>query len=67
MYRVYDEFAEGDITLNQDGTLTLRMPQAPWVCDYMLSYGLAVEVLAPQQLRDEMLGHIEKIKSKYAP
>ena len=67
MYRVYDEFAEGDIMVNQDGTLSLRMPKAPWVCDYMLSYGLAVEVLAPQQLRDEMLGHIEKIKSKYAP
>jgi len=64
-YRFYDEFPESDITVNDDGTFTIQMTKAEWICDYILSYGTAVEVLEPKHLRDEMLGHIEKIKNKY--
>ena len=66
-YRVYDEFEASDITARDDGTFTLRMPEAPWVNDYLLSYGTAVVVLAPQHIRDELLAHIEKIKAFYLP
>jgi len=66
-FRIYDEFAEGDITVNEDGSLTLRMTQGQWIYDYILSYGIAAEVLEPQHIRDEMLGRIEKIKNKYLP
>jgi len=66
-FRVYDEFAESDITANEDGSLTLCMNQGQWIYDYMLSYGAAAEVLEPQHVRDEMLARIEKIKNKYAP
>jgi len=38
-----------------------------WIYDYILSYGIAVEVLEPQHIRDEMLVRIEKIKNKYLP
>ena len=64
-YRIYDEFAN-DITANADGTFTLRMT-GRWIYDYILSYGTAAEILEPQYMRDEMLLHIEKIKSKYLP
>jgi predicted DNA-binding transcriptional regulator YafY len=64
-YRIYDEFAESDITVNKDGSFTLRMTQGRWIFDYILSYGSAVEVLEPQHIRNEMLIHIEKIKNKY--
>jgi len=64
-YRFYDEFPEGDITANEDGTFTIRMTQAQWICDYILSYGIAVEVLEPKYIRDQVLDRIEKIRNKY--
>jgi len=64
-YRIYDEFAEGDITTNKDGSFTLRMNQGLWIYDYILSYGTAIEVLEPQYIRNELLARIEKIKNKY--
>jgi len=64
-FRIYDEFAESDITANEDGSLTLHMSQGQWIYDYILSYGTAAEVLEPQHVRDEMLVRIEKIKNKY--
>jgi len=64
-YRVHDEFAPGDFVVESDGTFTIHFPYARWVYDYILSYGTSVEVLEPQHLRDEMLGHIEKIKNMY--
>ncbi|MCL2564480.1 MAG: YafY family transcriptional regulator [Defluviitaleaceae bacterium] len=66
-FRIYDEFAESDITANEDGSFTLSMTQGQWIHDYILSYGTAVEVLEPQYIRDEMLVRIEKIKNKYLP
>jgi len=64
-YRIYDEFAESDITVNKDGSFTLRTALGLWIYDYILSYGTAVEVLEPQYIRDELLIRIDKIKNKY--
>jgi len=64
-YRIYDEFAESDITDNNDGSFTLRTALGLWIYDYILSYGTAVEVLEPQYIRDELLIRIDKIKNKY--
>jgi len=66
-YRVYDEFAESDITVNSDGSLTLRTALGQWIYDYILSYGTAVYVLEPQYIRDELLARIEKIRDTYLP
>jgi len=64
-FRIYDEFPESDIVVNEDGSLTLCMMQGQWIHDYILSYGTAIEVLEPQHIRDEMLERVEKIKNKY--
>jgi len=66
-FRIYDEFAEGDITANADGTLTVRSALGAWIYDYILSYGTAVEVLAPQHIRDELLQRTAKIMGRYLP
>ena len=63
-YRIYDEFAESDITVNEDGSFTLPMA-GQWIYDYILSYGIAATILEPPHIREEMLQHIEKIKNKY--
>ena len=64
-YRIYDEFAQGDITANADGSLTLRTALGLWIYDYILSYGTAIEVLAPQHIRDELMKRADAIKNKY--
>jgi len=64
-FRVYDEFPENDITVNADGTFTLRMSQGQWIHDYILSYGDFIEVVEPESLRTELLQRVEKIKNKY--
>ena len=68
-YRIYDDFAEDDITINEDGSFDVEMcmPHDQRIYDYILSFGSAVEVLEPQHVRDEMLVQIEKIKEKYSP
>ena len=63
-FRIYDEFAESDITANKDGSIMLRM-QGQWIYDYVLSYGTAIEILEPQHMREEFLARLEKIKTKY--
>ncbi|MCL2446099.1 MAG: YafY family transcriptional regulator [Oscillospiraceae bacterium] len=66
-YRIYDEFEASEIIAHADGTLTLRMPQdAPWISDYILSYGTLVVVLEPQHVVDDLLAHMGKIKGKYS-
>jgi predicted DNA-binding transcriptional regulator YafY len=66
-YRIYDEFAESDITVNEDGSFTICTALGLWIYDYILSYGTAVEVVEPQYIRDELLERVEKIKNKYLP
>ncbi|MTI96587.1 MAG: YafY family transcriptional regulator [Firmicutes bacterium] len=52
-YRVYDDFAESQIERVDDGTLqvTVTFPEDEWVYGYILSFGPAVEVLAPAHVR----------------
>ena len=66
-YRVYDEFNEQYITKNNDGSfiVAISLPNDYWLYDYILSFGAAVEVIEPQNVRDEIVRQAEKIKNKY--
>ena len=52
-YRVYDEFDQGCVTRQEDGSLLVEtvFPEDQWLYGYLLSFGAAVEVLAPDALR----------------
>ncbi len=54
--RVWDEFDGDCIQTQADGSLLVRavFPREPWLCGYLLSYGPALEVLAPAELRDQL-------------
>jgi len=67
-YRVYDEFDERYITKNEDGSYVVAMclPNDHWLYGYILSFGASVEVLEPQDVRDEIVRQAERIKNKYA-
>lgn len=66
-YRAYDEFDEQDIVKNEDGSLiaSMRMPNDYWLYKYIYSFGLAAEVLEPQNIRDEIIRQADVIKNKY--
>ena len=59
--RVRDEFYPNEITINQNGTITVEtdMPINDWVCSYFLSFGDRLVALSPDSLRNEV---IEKSK-----
>ncbi len=66
-YRVYDEFAEQDITKNQDGsfTVTASLPDGKWLIRYLLSFGADIEVLAPENIRGMLRRELNEIITKY--
>ena len=68
-YRIYDEFDEQHITKNDDGSfiVVMKLPNDYWLYNYILSFGAAVEVIKPQNVRDEIARQAEKIRSKYTP
>ncbi|WP_313292702.1 helix-turn-helix transcriptional regulator [Faecalispora jeddahensis] len=61
-HRVYDEFDEGCIERNADGSyhVFVRMPEDGWLYSFLLSLGGDVKVLHPARVAD----HLEKIRNK---
>ena len=66
-YRVFDEFAEKEITKNQDGSFTVStsLPESEWLFHYILSFGTDIEVLAPQYIREMIAVKLDEIIRKY--
>lgn len=62
-YRVYDEFDEGCVVREEDGSLLVRVafPEDSWLYGYLLSFGLGVEVLAPPELSTRLGALAQKI------
>ncbi|MDE6261608.1 MAG: WYL domain-containing protein [Oscillospiraceae bacterium] len=52
-YRVYDEFDQGCVKRQEDGSLLVEtvFPEDQWLYGYLLSFGAGVEVLSPDTLR----------------
>ena len=68
-YRVYDEFNERDVTVNEDGSMSVavKTPHDQWLYSYIFSLGMLIEVIEPQSVRDEIVRYAEQIKRKYSP
>lgn len=67
LHRVYDDFDNEVITRNPDGTcdVTLSMPEDEWVYGYILSFGIHVEVLEPEHLRNIIHDRLKTTISYY--
>lgn len=52
--RIYDEFCQETITLNDDGSLTVivKFPENEWIYGYIMSYGAWCEVIEPHHIRE---------------
>jgi len=66
-YRAYDEFDEDSIARNDDGTLTItaNLPQDEWLYNFILSFGTAMRIIEPRQMRDELLLYAVEVKDFY--
>ena len=55
-YRVYDEFDQSCVRHQEDGSLLVEtvFPEDQWLYGYLLSFGVGVEVLAPDTLRKRL-------------
>jgi len=64
-YRVYENF--DDITENKDGSylVNFSLPNNENLYRFLLSFGDNVEVLAPLEVRDNMITRINKMKNNY--
>lgn len=66
-YRVYDDFEEDEITMLDDGGFLVRIsfPPGAWILSFILGYGDAARVIAPQSLCDEVCAALKKTLSQY--
>ncbi|MFR0838225.1 MAG: helix-turn-helix transcriptional regulator [Neglectibacter timonensis] len=66
-YRVYDEFPPDFWEKEENGSFLIRfaMPQNEWLYSYLLGYGPELEVIAPPQVREELLERAEKNLKNY--
>lgn len=67
LYRVYDDYDEGRIIRNPDGTydVTVTLPEDEWVYGYILSFGNSVEVMEPPHIRDIVRQRLQKALEFY--
>lgn len=66
-YRVEDFFDEEQVTLQQDGTMIVKVswPEDDWVYGTILSYGEDVEVLEPPHIREIIKEKAKGIQQMY--
>lgn len=66
-YRVYDEFNDGNVIQNEDGSflVTLDFPQGEWMYGLLLSFGETAEVLEPADIRTRFIEYLKNTLGKY--
>ena len=66
-YRVYDDFSEDQIKINEDGSYTVlvSLPEGEWLYNYLFSFGTALEVIEPKNVRENIICRLEQLTNKY--
>lgn len=66
-YRIYDRFEEDEIELLPDGNFMVHMHASvdDWVYGVILGFGPSAEVIAPDEIRQEVRKRIQKMAEKY--
>lgn len=62
-YRVYDEFDEANIIVNEDGSYTVSadLPEGVWLYGYLLSFGGMLEKVEPERVRSNLRSQAERL------
>lgn len=66
-YRVYDEFANTQISTDENGDLivSVEMPEDEWLIGYLLSFGTQVDIVEPLYLKAIVAKQAKEIYEKY--
>ena len=66
-FRVYDQFAEDAIKYGEDGSIEVvaSYPEGEWIYGYILSFGPAVTVVEPKEVRDKVAYMLGETLKKY--
>jgi predicted DNA-binding transcriptional regulator YafY len=65
-FRVYDEFKNAQITLeNEKLSVLVNMPKNNWLVNYLLGFGNTLEIVEPCDFRDEFRNLVKLILNKY--
>lgn len=66
-YRIYDDFPMDTIEKYSDTTLLVEgeFPKTDWLYSYILSLGQAVKIIAPLDLKQELITIIKKMEANY--
>jgi predicted DNA-binding transcriptional regulator YafY len=65
-FRVYDEFKNAKITLENDKFLIHgNVPKNEWLDNYLLGFGTSLEVIEPKDFREYFGNLIKEISNKY--
>ena len=66
--RVYDEFCQETITLNNDGSFTVivKYPENEWIYGYIMSFGAWCEVIEPYHIRKLIQKRFEEGLNNYS-
>jgi len=67
LHRLYDDFDDGLIVRNADGTcnVTITFPEDEWVYGYIMSFGCYVEVLEPDHIKEIISDRMRKALGFY--
>ncbi len=67
-YRVFDDFCEEDIAINEDGSfnVTMNYIEDEWIYGYLLSFGSHAEVLTPLWVREIVKKRLKKSLERYS-
>ena len=66
-YRVYDEFPQESISINEDGSFDIRsvLEYGNWIPGYLMSYEEHLEVLEPAELREQVIQKYQRALERY--
>ncbi|OYP50734.1 putative DNA-binding transcriptional regulator YafY [Lachnotalea glycerini] len=65
-FRVYDEFRNATI-VQEGNTFSVKalIPDTPWLINYLLGFGNALEIIEPDDFREEFKSKVEEILKQY--
>lgn len=66
-HRILEDFDEKDVIKNEDGSYTVStsLPEGAWLINYILSFGMDIEVLGPKNIRDAICHKLDCMVAKY--
>lgn len=66
-FRVYDEYTPACYEVLEDGSFILHItfPRGEWVFNYLMGFGDALQVISPQEIKDEILRRYHHVLLRY--